>query len=288
MSTRNVDLQNAKGLGPEMSQRTVSYDHNALLVGRAVLAETSAEDVILFGSRARGDFHEDSDIDLLVIHPGPLRFDPENDDTRVAFQRSAEKRARTLYGKPVLVQLAWFTVEEFDRMRRSLNHVTAIASEEGISMDGGPASEQYPGEGDYSDEWSVTSDRCYHVRIHLQGLAGGVQLGHVDLILGQQAQQTLEHAIKALISAAGIRYRHIHDLIELDRDLRRAEPAFRYSLQSPLELLSRYAGGEIYSRRPENSLGDRNELFRQVESDVRQIFGRIEELAGRDPWQEQA
>ncbi len=270
-----------------MTTAAVKYDPRALAVGQAVLRETGAKDVILFGSRARGDYRDDSDIDLLLIHSGSLCCDPESNEARDEFRRSAKAKAKNVYGMPVDVQLAWFTLEEFNRMRCSFNHVTAMASEEGINMNGGPASEQYPDKGDYSSEWSVTLDRCYHARIHLQGLIGGVQLGHADLFLGQQAQQTLEHAIKALISASGRRYRHIHDLEELERDLRRADPGFRYSLQSPLRLLSRYAGAEIYSRRPENSLGDRNELLRQVESDVQQIFRRIAALTGKDPWQEQ-
>lgn len=270
-----------------MATATVKYDARALAVGQAVLRETGAEDVILFGSRARGDYRDDSDIDLLLIHSGPLCFAPGNDNARYEFRQSAKARAKNLYGAPVDVQLAWFTAEEFNRMRRSLNHVTAIASKEGINMKGGAASEQYPND-DFSDEWSVTAERCYHARMHLQGLTGGVQLGHADLLIGQQAQQTLEHAIKALISASGRAYRHIHDLEELERDLRRADPGFELSLASPLSLLSRYAGAEIYSRRPENCLGDHNELCRQVESDVQRIFGRIAILTGKDPWQEQS
>ena len=270
-----------------MTTAAVKYDTRALAVGQAVLRETGAEDVILFGSRARGDYREDSDIDLLLIHPGPLCSDPKGDDLLYQFKRNAESRAKGIYGMPLSVQLVWYTGEEFQQMRRSLNHVTAIASEEGINMDGGPASEQYPDDGDYSDEWSVTSERCWHTRIHLQGMSALVQANQPDLLVGQQAQQTLEHAIKALISASGRRYRHIHDLVELDRDMRRADPGFRHSLQSPLKLLSLYAGAEIYSRNPDNFLGDHGELYRQVESDVQRIFQRIAELTGRDPWQDQ-
>lgn len=36
---------------------------------RRIGAEFRAEKVILFGSHARGDAHEDSDVDLLVIRP---------------------------------------------------------------------------------------------------------------------------------------------------------------------------------------------------------------------------
>jgi HEPN domain-containing protein len=270
-----------------VSARLALYDRSALLVGQAVLAETGAENVILFGSRARGDYREDSDIDLLLIQSDPLCFDPENNKARERFDRIAVSKASSIYGIPVIVQLVWYSREEFQRFRRSHNHVTAIASREGINMDGGPASEQFPDEGDYTEEWSVTLDRCYHARTHLQGLTALVQSGQPDLLLGQQAQQSLEHAIKGLISANGRQYRHLHDLVELERDMHRADPGFSYRLSSPLESLSKYAGGDIYRRgREDNPLGDSNTLLQNVQEDVRQIFQRITELTDSDPCQD--
>ena len=269
-----------------LSQYT-KFDRSALEVGQFVLEKTGAEDAILFGSRARGDYRDHSDIDLLLIQSEPLRFDTESKRSRERFERSINKEASVLYGMPVLVQLVWYSREEFRRFRKSLNHVTAVASREGINMDGAPACEQYPDEGDYSEEWSVTLDRCYHSRTHLQGLDSLVQAQQPDLLVGQQAQQTLEHGIKGLISANGRQYRHLHDLLELELDMRRADPGFSYQLLSPLELLSRYAGGDIYRRnREDNPLGDSNALLQQVLGDVQQIFQRIAELTGMDPWRD--
>ena len=39
---------------------------------RAIVAEVAPEQIILFGSRARGDAREDSDVDLLVIESAPF------------------------------------------------------------------------------------------------------------------------------------------------------------------------------------------------------------------------
>ncbi len=269
-----------------METAAVKYDPRALAVGQAVLRETGAKDVILFGSRARGDYRDDSDIDLLLIHQSILCLDSKCDEVRDKFRRNAEAKAHVLYGTPVLVDLTWFTPKEFDRMRRSHNDVSAIAAEEGVAMSGGPANEQYPND-DYSDEWSVTSQRCYHAKIHLQGMSSLVQAGQPDLLIGQQAQQSLEHAIKALISASGNRYRRVHNLEELERDMRRADPGFSYRMESPLRMLSDYAGPEIYRVKSNASIGDSNELHRQVESDIQQVFRRIAILTGKDPWQEQ-
>ncbi len=261
-----------------MTTAAVKYDAKALAVGQAVLRETGAEDVILFGSRARGDYREDSDIDLLLIHSSPKDY-----QLRAKVKDSAKATAAALYGSPIGVDLIWFSPEEFDRMRRSHNHVTAIAAEEGINMGGESASIE---DGDRSSEWTVTNQRCRHARAHLRSMRRSIEDQEIDIIVGQQAQQALEHAMKALISASGRRYRRLHDLLAIERDMRQAGHGFTQRLESPLKQLNEYGGSERYYE-PDESLGDHNELYRQVESDVQRIFRRITELTGRDPWQEQ-
>ena len=261
-----------------MTTAAAKYDPKALAVGQAVLRETEAEDVILFGSRARGDYREDSDIDLLLIHSGMKNY-----ELRAKVKDSAKEMATTLYGSPVGVDLIWFSPEEFDRMRRSHNHVTAVATEEGVNMEGESPSIE---DGDRSNEWMVTSQRCRHTRAHLRSMRRSVEDQEIDIIVGQQAQQTLEHAMKALISANGRRYRRLHDLLAIERDMRQADHGFAQVLESPLQQLNEYGGSERYYE-PDKPLGDQNELYRQVVSDVQLIFARIAELTGRDPWQEQ-
>ena len=261
-----------------MTTAAAKYDTRALAVGQAVLRETGAEDVILFGSRARGDYREDSDIDLLLIHSELKDY-----ELRTKVKDSAKATAAALYGSPVGVDLLWFSPEEFDRMRRSHNHVTAIATEEGINMEGGSASIE---DGDRSNEWTVTNQRCRHARAHFRSMRRSIEDQEIDIIVGQQAQQSLEHAMKALISASGHRYRRLHDLLVIERDMRQADPGFTQRLESPLTQLNEYGGSERYYE-PDEPLGDHNELLRQVESDVQRIFQRITELTGRDPWQEQ-
>lgn len=261
-----------------MTAADVKCDRMALSVGQAVLRETGAENVILFGSRARGDYREDSDIDLLLIHSGLKDY-----EFRAKVKDSAKETAAALYGSPVGVDLVWFSPEEFDQMRRSYNHVTAIAIAEGINIEGESTS---PGDGDRSNEWRVTSQRCRHSRAHLRSMRRSIEDQEIDIIIGQQAQQSLEHAMKALISASGHRYRRLHDLLVLERDMRQADQGFTQRLESPLTQLNEYGGSERYYE-PDKPLGDHNALLRQVESDIRRLFRRIAELTGRDPWQEQ-
>ena len=265
-------------------QATVSpgkYDANALAVGQAVLRYTAAADVILFGSRARGNYHKHSDIDLLLVHTRR-----EDSEIRDMAYYAAATNTKALYGTSISVDFVWFTPEEFDRMRRSINSVAAIATEEGITMDGQAAGDEYPNDDeDYSSEWNMTEQRCYHTRSHLHTLRVVIDNGGVGIMVGQQAHQTLEHAMKALISARLRRYPHHHNLVDLEDYMRRADRGFTDPLESPLEALNDYGGGLKYDG-PYAALGDRNELYRKVLNDTRIIFRRVAFLTGKDPWQE--
>ena len=91
---------------------------------RAIVAEVDPEQVILFGSRARGDEQESSDIDLIVVEAEP--FGPE---------RSRHKELVRLYhalaGFRVPADVLVYSHEDIDYWRDSLNHVLARALREG-------------------------------------------------------------------------------------------------------------------------------------------------------------
>ena len=259
------------------------HDKKALAVGQAVQQETGAVEVILIGSRARGDYHEQSDFDFILIHP---RW-REDEEIRHKAWCAAKATAETLYGEFVPVDFVWFTPEEFDYRRRSINSIAAIATEEGITMDGQPAGDVYPNDdGDYSNEWSNTDQRCYHTRSHLRTLRLVIDGRGALIMIGQQAHQTLEHAMKALVSASGRRYAHHHNLVTLEQDTRRFDRGFTQPLESDLTALNDYSGRLKYDK-PYLPLGDREELYRKVLTDTQKIFERVALLAGKDPWQEQ-
>ena len=278
---------------PDELRRPVpgGYDRRALAVGRAVQQATGAAPVILFGSRARGDYRPDSDIDLLLVHPGWKDM-----ELRDLGRKAADAGIESCYGsqrwgelnrdEPVLADLLWFTPEEFDHRRRSINSVVALAAEQGLMMNGQPASEEYPN-GDYSEEWTTTEQRCRHTRLHLRLMRAAIDL-RIDIIgVGQHAHQAMEHAIKALISANGRRYEHHHNLIILESQMRRIDRGFTPVLQSPLTTLNDY-GGRLKYNEPYADLGDLETLYGLILNDVRQIFNRVAHLTGQDPWAEPA
>ena len=98
-------------------------DSKAVQTARAVHHELEPRLTILFGSRARGDHRQDSDIDLLLLEPQP----PDQDGQETATSR-AEETARRIYGHHVPVQLIWRTPEEFRERRRYVNSVETRAA----------------------------------------------------------------------------------------------------------------------------------------------------------------
>ena len=91
---------------------------------RAIVDEVDPEQVILFGSRGRGDERQDSDVDLVVVEAEP--FGPE---------RSRHKEMVRLYhalaGFSVAVDVLVYSHDDVDYWRDSLNHVLARALREG-------------------------------------------------------------------------------------------------------------------------------------------------------------
>ena len=90
----------------------------------AIVDEVDPEQVILFGSRGRGDARENSDIDLIVVEAEP--FGPE---------RSRRKEVVRLYHAlaefHVPTDILVYSHEDVAYWRDSLNHVLARALREG-------------------------------------------------------------------------------------------------------------------------------------------------------------
>ena len=90
----------------------------------AIVTEVDPEQVILFGSRARGDAREDSDVDLLVIESTPFG----NGRSR---RQEAVRLWRAVSGLGVAKDILVYSRDEVEHWRDSLNHVLARALREG-------------------------------------------------------------------------------------------------------------------------------------------------------------
>ena len=94
---------------------------------QAIVAEVDPEQVILFGSRARGDAREDSDVDLVVVEAEPF-----------GKTRSRRLEAARVYevvaGFDALTDILIYSRDEVDHWRDSVSHVLARALREGTVL----------------------------------------------------------------------------------------------------------------------------------------------------------
>ena len=99
---------------------------DALLEGmvQAIVDVADPEQVILFGSLARGDAGTDSDVDLVVVEAEP--FGPGRDR-----RTEAARLWRALAGFRVPKDILVYSRDEVDYWRDSLNNVLARALREG-------------------------------------------------------------------------------------------------------------------------------------------------------------
>jgi predicted nucleotidyltransferase len=91
---------------------------------QAIVREVDPERIYLFGSHARGEVRQDSDVDLLIVVSEP--FGPEHS----RFQEiNRVYRALSSFRVPNDVLL--YSSNEFAKWSQSLNHVVGCCSREG-------------------------------------------------------------------------------------------------------------------------------------------------------------
>ena len=231
---------------------------------------------ILFGSRARGDYEDGrSDIDIMLVVDA---LPPQQKQNAAA--KMARTRAKGIYGDYVPIQVIWQTMEEFDRMRRTMNHVTVHALGEGILMSDDPA---YDGrnfeneEEDYSYEWTITEERLRHAERHLAAFNLMIDGGMHDSMIGQHAQGAMEHALKALISARVERYPHVHSINDLLTRARRVDRRFQFTPEIPGNIYNQYVGRDEYGP-TKHPITDIEDYRNKVNSDVGTVLARIQEI----------
>ncbi len=258
-------------------------DPRALRVAQAVQQSTGIAQVLLFGSRARGDYHADSDIDLLLVHP-------EDHTVRETCHQSATQAVRKWYREPVSTDVVLVSPDLFASVQFGLNHIAAQAAKDGVTPMGHP---YHPPRGEPPPQDPLrleAMERAFHAGWKFETLQGLMREGAQDryssaerfeMAFGEAAQGTLELALKALLAVRGETYGRHHQLERWVQHARQALPEFQ-GLQSPLETLSAFAGGHIYGSPDLDQ--DVEELFVQVQADLRRIFDLVQQHANFDPW----
>ena len=244
-------------------------DTRACAVARAVFDAAHLDTVILFGSRARGDFTPDSDIDLLVV-TGDRRVDPREYRLTSA---AARRKAAEVYGDGVNVDLVHMTGSDFDYYRRARNHVAGQAARDGLDMNGEKVGYDNPEPTGWPDIRQRIANTEREIRV-LNALVAG-DLDHEAI--GFHAQQALENALKGWISALDSEYGNTHDLADLATIVRGHPEEDDTPAGEQLAWLTSYAVRYRYHG-SKISIGDPGELLSIVTETVEAIIARIRTL----------
>ena len=89
-----------------------------------IVEEVDPEQVILFGSHARGDARAESDVDLVVVESEPFGLERSR-------RLETARLYRSLAGFGVAKDILLYSRDEVEYWRDSLNHVLARALREG-------------------------------------------------------------------------------------------------------------------------------------------------------------
>jgi len=91
---------------------------------RVIVQMSDPEQIVLFGSRARGEFRSGSDVDLLIVESQPF-------DAKRSRKKEMVRLWRALASFPFAKDILVYSRDEVDHWRDSLNNVIARAMREG-------------------------------------------------------------------------------------------------------------------------------------------------------------
>ncbi len=245
-------------------------DPKARAVARAVGEAVRPNRVILFGSRARGDYSPHSDIDLLIITDSDFTDQQEYQDTSVAAHRKVDE----LYGDLIGVDLVHLNERAFHDGRRARNHVAGQAVRDGIDGNGDRVNYENP----EPSNWPDIRQRVANARRSLRDLEVLVEDSRSSqAAIGFHAQQAMENALKGWISALDDDYRNTHDLAKLAAIVRQHPAESHTPAGEKLAWLSRYAVRYRYAD-AQVVIDDRDALLSAVTETVEDIIVRIRGL----------
>ena len=246
-------------------------DPKAVAVARAVYDAVRPESVILFGSRARGDYRPDSDIDLLIIS------DDLSKSGYMKAQSAAREAARRLYGDYFGADLARMSLEKYKECRNGINHLAAQAARDGVDMNG--EKQEYQRDAEAAFDWADVRQRVINanrelISMDVQISGSGPQEG-----IGFHAQQALENILKGWISAFGGEYGNTHDLGTLMGIIRRDTQEYDTPAGEELAWLTEYAVEYRYEG-ARLIMDDPIELYFGIDRVVSAVEERIKALTG--------
>ena len=244
-------------------------DSKACAVARAVGEAVRPDRVILFGSRARGDYRTDSDIDLLIITDSDSTDEQKYRETSAAAHRKVDE----LYADLIGVDLVHLSEKAFHDGRRARNHVAGQAVRDGLDGNGDRVNYDNP----EPSNWPDIRQRIANAERELGVLRILVEAKSAQEAIGFHAQHAMENALKGWISALDADYSNTHDLATLAAIVRQHPGENDTPAGEKLAWLTGYAVRYRYSD-PQVAIEDRDALLSDVTETVETIIARIRAL----------
>ena len=269
-------------------------DPAAIALCRDLVVQTDAEAAILFGSRAAGGWDEQSDLDMIVVHPAG-----DDDDLRKALGEALADLKECHYPgyrdyhsphHGVMDGLMVETMRNYRAGRRTLNHVIARAAREGRLFTRDPGDvDAFRHDGDVSNEWElVTLERFRsaseeardldHVR--RSWLDRSRRSPVLNAMRGRNAHGLLWNSGAALLSILGVIYPR-DSVAETAAAIAGHDAGWSHAFRTDLDRIDQYAycGCEVVVTDP---IDDVPAMWRDLEVDRDALWERIRQLSGYD------
>ena len=247
-------------------------DPKAVAVARAVYDIARPESVILFGSRARGDYGADSDIDLMVIYSGQVSA-----DTRRRARQAAMEATLRVYGDHLDADLVWMPRDRYAQCRNGINHVAAQAARDGVDMNGEKKS--YEPDAASRFDWADVQQRVINANRELAAMDALISADAPQEAIGFHAQQALENILKGWISAFGAEYGNTHELERLLSIVRDNQEGGSLPAGEELAWLTEYSVAYRYEG-ARIAMEDHGEVYSRLGRVIQAAEGRVRELTG--------
>ena len=247
-------------------------DPRAVQLAQVLLQQVQADNVVIFGSRARGDWKPYSDIDLLIVQAPASEW--------AYIREKAHMLAKSIFGQLMDVDLVHRTHRECRiQIKHSVNGIAAVALREGVAVEPYPTPLNEPKPEPDLTEYGETRLRIEDANDNYDSMQFLLAGGRESDSVAAHAHQTLEHALKALISAQRNPYPYSRNLDEL----RQSAGLDPLSMASDLAQLDQDAGGDAY-RMAANPISNFAAMANAVTDDLIRIYAQIERLIDLDAW----
>jgi HEPN domain-containing protein len=245
----------------DLADRAIAPLPQALL--EAVVRRFDPVEVILFGSRARGDAGPDSDWDLMVI---------VDDDRFAARPREVPQR-----GWPVETSIVALPRSRFEAERDVIGTMANMADEDGIVVwrrpDAMAPMRRRRRIVDEAERWRAAERwfRRAELDLRMARLALTEDTGLVEPA-AFHLQQAAEKTLKGLLAAHAVPFRKVHRLGELSAKLATARPELATDVEG-LDPYTRWVGAGRYD--------DADTDVPITRANVETLLGRCVELLAR-------